>query len=267
MINELIQHGTGYALTGAFAGLMSGILGIGGGMIVVPALAFLFKHNAIIPADSIMHLATGTSLTIMIFTALSTVYSRSKKEPAEWAVYRSMMAGIIIGTIAGVTIAHYLPTNVLAYVFAVFMLLIALKMLLDVHATHDHQFPSSWIHRLVATLIGCKSGLLGVGGGVLIIPYLTYCGVETRKIATISAMCTLTVALIGSIAVSISGYHSPSLPPLSTGFIYWPAVIWVAIPSMLFAPAGATLAYKLPIQQLKYAFVAILFITAIDMLI
>ena len=267
MIYELIQNGTGYALAGAFAGLMSGILGIGGGMVVVPALAFMFQRNANIPPEVVMHMAAGTSLAIMIFTAQATVYSRGKKEAILWPIYRSLAPGIILGTVLGVATAHCLPTTVLALIFALFLFAVAIKMALDVHATHPHKFPPPWLNRLISGLIGFKSGLLGVGGGVLIIPYLTYCGVKTRKIATISALCTLTVALIGTVSVMISGYDTPSLPSFAVGYVYWPAVLWVAIPSVLFAPAGASIAYKLPVRHLKYAFVAILFITAMDMLL
>lgn len=267
MLHELIQSGTGYALTGAFAGLMSGILGIGGGMIIVPALAFMFQSNANIPPECIMHIAAGSSLAIMIFTAQATVRARSKKEPVLWAIYKILAPGIIIGTILGVIIAQFLSTGLLAMIFALFLLAVACKMLLDVHVTHRYKFPSPWINRVVSALIGLKSGLLGVGGGILIIPYLTYCGVATRKAATLSAVCTLTVALIGSVTFLFTGLSTPGLPLGATGFIYWPAVLWVAIPSSLFAPIGASIAYKLPIKHLKYAFVSILFITAIDMLL
>ena len=267
MISELVHNGTGYALIGAFAGLMSGILGIGGGMIIVPALAFMFKSNSSIPPDLIMHIAAGSSLAIMIFTAQATVRARSKREPVLWSIYQVLAPGIIIGTIGGVFVAHFLSTGLLATIFALFLLAVAIKMLLDVHVTHPHKFPSLWVNRSVSSLIGLKSGLLGVGGGILIIPYLTYCGVATRKVATVSALCTLTVALIGSVSFIISGLSVVDLPRGSTGFVYWPAVVWVAIPSTLFAPIGAAIAYKLPTKHLKYAFVSILFITAMDMIL
>jgi uncharacterized protein len=139
-------------------------------------------------------------------------------------------------------------------------------MILDTNKRHSEHFPKNWVHYLVNFLIGTNSGLLGVGGGVLIVPYLTYCGIDVRKITAISNLCALTIALVGTGAFMISGYRISALIPNTTGYIYWPAVALIGIPSSLMASIGARLNYKIPVRELKYGFVALLILTAVHML-
>jgi uncharacterized protein len=267
IISSLIEHGTAFALTGAFAGLMSGILGIGGGMVVVPALVYIFHHSQSIPPAYEMHVAAGSSLAIMIFTAMSSIRAHNRKGEILWALYHRLWPGIIFGTIVGALLADQLSTQILKLIFGSFLLLVGLKMLSDVHLDHPHKMPSNRITGMISAFIGLLSGLLGVGGGTLLIPYLNFCGVDTRKIPPLSALCTLAVAMVGTVIFIITGSDEVGLPAYSTGYVYWPAVIWVAIPSMLFAPIGAHLTYVLPKQQIKYRMVAILLLAAVDMLV
>jgi uncharacterized membrane protein YfcA len=255
-----------YIGIGAFAGLMAGILGIGGGVIVVPGLLFVFEYNGLIPQELAMHTAAATSLAIMILTSQSSLRAHLKINKVLWSVFFSLSPGIIIGTISGALLANIIPTEGLKILFAIFLFLVAIKMITDVHVTHSHGFPSPLVHRLVSFLIGLKSGLLGVGGGVLIIPYLTYCGVAIRQMAAISNLCTLTVACIGTFVFIITGWQAMQVIPYATGYVYWPAVLAVAIPSTFFAPVGARLSYTVPQKQMKYGFIVILLITASSML-
>ena len=263
---DLVLYGSIYAAIGIFAGLMAGILGIGGGIIVVPGLVLIFQLNHVIPENIIMHVAAGTSLAVMIFTSLASLQAHYKLGEILWSTFHKLWPGIIFGTICGAVLAEFIPTEWLKIIFALFLLSVAVKMLMDVHVTHTHHFPKNWINSLVSYAIGLKSGLLGVGGGVLIIPYLTYCGVEVRKIAAVSNLCTLTVALVGTTVFIITGLHETATIEYASGYIYWPAVLLVAIPSALIAPLGAKLNYILPVQQLKYGFVVILTLTALKML-
>ncbi|AHE68445.1 sulfite exporter TauE/SafE family protein [Legionella oakridgensis] len=267
ILESITEHGTAYALTGAFAGFMSGTLGIGGGMIVVPALLYIFHHSSVVPQAVEMHVAAGTSLAIMIFTAMSSIRAHHRQGEILWSVYHRLWPGIVLGVFCGALLADQLSTYWLKILFGLFLLVISFKMMADIHVNHPRAFPGKWLNRLISFVIGLKSGLLGVGGGALIIPYLSFCGIDTRKIPAISALCTLSVAMMGTIAVIITGSNEVGLPAYSTGYVYWPAVIWVAVPSVLFAPIGAHLTYALPVQQLKYGLTAILLIAAIDMLI
>tara|TARA_Y100000588_G_C14225886_1_gene913119 strand:+ start:162 stop:968 length:807 start_codon:yes stop_codon:yes gene_type:complete len=267
IVSSLIEHGTAYALIGAFTGFMSGVLGIGGGMIVVPALVYVFHHNHQVPQHYLMHVAAGCSLAIMIFTAMSSIRAHQKKGELLWSIYNMLWPGILIGTVLGALVADLLPTNVLKVIFGGFLILISIKMLFDVHVERIKKLPGNKVTLAISSFVGLLSGMLGVGGGTLIIPFLNMCGVETRKIPGVSALCTLTVAMVGSILFMITGADVSNMPSFSTGYIYWPAVLWVSIPSVLFAPIGAQMTYTLPVNQLKYGMIAILMIAGIDMLI
>jgi len=261
-----LLHGAIYVLIGTFAGLMSGFLGIGGGLIVVPGLVFVFQQTNIIPETIMMNVAAGSSLAIMIFTSQSAIRAHYRLGDILWSVFNKLWPGIIIGTISGAVIALWIPTYWLKTLFAVFLFSVAIKMLTSKEVSRPEHFPKAWINRLVSFIVGLKSGLLGIGGGLLVIPYLTYCGISLRKIAAVSSLCTLTVALTGTLVVIITGHKAMAAIPYATGFVYWPAVLLVAIPSSITAPLGARLNYKLPLRQLQYGFIAILIVTAIKML-
>lgn len=264
--SELLLNGAIYAFIGAFAGLMAGILGIGGGIVVVPGLVLIFQLNHFIPESMMMHVAAGTSLAVMIFTSQSAIRAHYKVGGILWPVFNKLWPGIVIGVITGAVIADFISTYVLKIMFAVFLLFVVFKMLSDMHVTHPERFPGTWFNRFISFLIGLKSGLLGVGGGILIIPYLTYCGVDARKIAPVSNLCTFAVGLIGTLVFMMTGQTEMAAIPYSTGYVYWPAVLLIAIPSSLIAPLGAKLNYVLPVKQLKYVFIVVLLLTAIKML-
>lgn len=267
MTMMLLVHMLIYIATGALAGLIAGTLGIGGGMIIVPALLYIFQHTHQVPPALQMHFAAGTSLAIMIFTGQSSVRAHIRQKGILWPAYHRLQAGIILGTVMGVLLAYQLPTHGLKILLALFLFLIAAEMIFHPDLPHRNDFPAQWVNRLVGVLIGFKSGLLGIGGGALVVPYLSYCGVERRQTAGVSAMCTLTVAIIGTIAVIITGSTESDLPAWSTGYVYWPAVVWVAIPSMISAPLGARLTYHLSLNHLKHAFVVVLLLAAINLIV
>ena len=255
-----------YAVTGAAAGLIAGVLGIGGGMIVVPALLYIFQHTQDVPADFAMHFAAGSSLAIMIFTAQSSVRAHLRKNGVVWPIYFRLQTGIVVGAVIGALLADWLPTQWLKIILGIFLLLIAAEMLFNPNVPHRKNFPANWVNRLVSTLIGFKSGLLGIGGGALIIPYLTYCGVARRQTVGVSSMCTLIVGVIGTIAFMTTGIVNGIKVPLATGYVYWPAVVWMAIPSMIVEPMGAHLTYKLANKHLKQMFIVVLVIAALSLI-
>ncbi len=266
MLMELLIGGSVFILIGVFAGLMSGVLGIGGGVIVVPGLMFLFEYHKLIPEASVMHVAAGSSLAVMILTSQSSLRAHLKLGEVLWPIFNKLWPGIVVGVVCGVIISSFISTYWLKIIFAIFLLLVATKMLADWKAIRHARFPANWINRLVSFVIGLKSGMLGVGGGVLIVPYLTYCGIDPRKIAAVSNLCTLTVALLGTTLFIVSGTKEMASIAYATGYVYWPAVVAVAIPSMLSAPLGAKLNYILPIKHLKLVFIVVLIVTALNML-
>jgi uncharacterized membrane protein YfcA len=257
-----------YAGAGVIAGLISGLMGIGGGIIVVPTLVFLFQHNSAIPHDLIMPLAIGSSLAVMVFTAQASLRIHFQMNNIFWGMYKHLAPGIILGTICGALLADKLPTQWLKALFCLFLLSIALKMIVDLKykpKPAPRRFPKRWTGQLMSFFIGCQSGLLGIGGGTMVVPYLSYCGLELRKITPISMLCTTTVAVIGTVAFMIIGSFQTNLPAFSIGFIYWPAVFGIAITSIIFAPFGAKLTYILSAKHLKYCFIFFLIAMVIEL--
>lgn len=266
MITAILNGALVYILVGVASGFLSGLFGIGGGIIVVPALLYIFKDNQFIPALQLMRFAVGTSLAIMLFTSLVSIRSHRKLGEVLWSVYQRLWLPISVGVIAGSIAANFTPTYWLTMLFGIFLLFISWKMLTGMGRAGPNRFPSRWINGLVNFVIGLLSGLLGVGGGTLIIPYLTYCGVEPHRITAVTVLCSLTIACIGTLIFIILGSYEMNPSPMTIGYIYWPAVVWVTTPSMLFAQMGARLTYVLPVKQLHYAFIVLLLITAVDLL-
>lgn len=268
ILSAMAVSGGIYALTGSLAGLIAGLLGIGGGIILVPALLFIFKHNSDIPPSLIMHMAAGTSLAVMFLTSQASTRAHYRLNGILWNVYRRLCPGLILGTISGVYTASHLTTQLLQVLFALFLILVGIKMIFSKPAVStNYTFPKLWINTLISFLIGFSSGLLGIGGGTLMIPYLNFCGVDIRKTIAISALTTMTIALLGAVTFMMAGWGETGLPLYSTGFIYWPAVIYLALVSSLFAPLGAKMTYIISSKQLKFGFVILLFIVAIDLLL
>lgn len=267
MTVEILNSAYIYLLVGVAAGFLSGLFGIGGGIIVVPALLYIFKNNQSIPADQLMRFAVGTSLAIMLFTSFVSLHSHRKLHDVLWSVYQRLWFPIAVGVTAGSIAADFIPMYWLTMTFGLFLLFISWKMLSGMGLSGPNHFPSPWINGLVNFIIGLLSGLLGIGGGTLIIPYLTYCGVDPRRITAVTALCSLTIAWIGTLIFIIMGSYESHQTPMTLGYIYWPATLWVSIPSMLFTPIGARLTYALPVKQFRYAFIILLVITAVDLLV
>ena len=255
-----------FILLGIFAGILAGLFGIGGGVLVVPGLLFLFKLLDF-PDSVIMRFAIATSLGIMSCTALSSVWAHHRHKNIEWALFGHIIPGIIFGTIAGALLTQVMHSRWLELLFGLFLIAVSIKMFFGFHAeeTH-HKMPNEIILLIVGSLIGFKSGLLGIGGGSLSVPFLKYCGLSMRKAAGTSATFTLTVALTGSITFLLS-IHGHTVPGGTTGYLYWPAFLLVAPFTAFFAPVGAKLSTHLPDSFLRKLFSVLLFCVSAKLLI
>ncbi|MCK4608382.1 MAG: sulfite exporter TauE/SafE family protein [Gammaproteobacteria bacterium] len=255
-----------YLITGVIAGTLSGMLGIGGGIIVIPLLAWILKSQGI-ASDLIMHMAAGTSLAIMIFTTFSSWYGHIKRGVVVWDIYRRLLAGIIVGTILGAVFGHFLHSSILELIFGVFIFLVSLRMLIALKPKVGRTLPGPFGMFSMALVIGGKSGLLGLGGGAITIPFLSYCNVPIRNTIAISASCSFTIAIIGTISYILTGQHAANLPNWSLGYIYLPAFCGVVITGPLCAQFGAYFSHKLPTKILTKILGAVLLLVAIHMLI
>lgn len=254
-----------YIMVGCFAGSLAGLLGIGGGLIVVPTLDWLLAKYGF-AHQQLMHVAAGTSLAAMIFTTSSSVLSHYRKQGMLWQTYRALLPGIMLGVIVGANLADELSSSVLRIIFAVFMIGIACRMIAIKSINQNNKKPSIWVSRGVGFLVGAKSGLLGVGGGALTLPYLTRCHVPMHKAVGVTALCSLTVAMIGTVVFIIAGGNEFGFSTYQFGYVYWPAALSIAIGSISCAPLGARLAHKLSVQRLRRIFAIFLLLVGMNML-
>lgn len=259
-----------YLITGVVAGILAGLFGIGGGVIVVPVLAYIFFKRGM-PTEQIIHLAIGTSLTAMIFTSFFSTYTHHKYKRVEWNTVKRFIPGIAIGVFTGVFLSTKLPTNILSNIFIVYLIFIATKMLFkkDEKENHLHKNQiikeSNFVMVGGGMMIGMISGLLGVGGGTITIPFLTYYGRSIHKAIGTSAACGFFITIIGTLCFILLTANVPNLPKGSIGFIYLPAAFGIALTSSIFAPIGSKLSGKLSPKILTRCFAIFLMLIALKM--
>lgn len=253
-----------YLLIGSCSGFLSGLLGIGGGVVVVPGLLIVFTHLGY-PSHVIMHMAAGTSLASIVFTSMASAQTYHQARCVDWPTVYRFLPGIIIGTIVGAKIANNLPTAVLSILFGAFLIFIAIRMFMLVKPKPGRSIPNQWIINSLAFLVGAKSGLLGIGGGALMVPFYTRCNMPMRTASGTSVSCSVFIALVGSITLMFWGCAGEGLPPLSTGCVFWPAALAVAVASILLVPIGALAAQKLSTDFLKRIFALFLVVAAVRM--
>lgn len=255
-----------YLVAGALAGLIAGLLGVGGGTVMVPALLIIFTTQGIDPSI-IMHLALGTSLGIMVLTAFSSLRAHHQHGAVDWLLVRQLVGGILLGALLSGWVALPIPTRSLQIGFAVFLILVALQILISPSTPRAKTTVPSYERPLVGGIIGIVSGLLGIGGGTLSVPYFSWRGESmTTAVGTASALGWF-IAIAGAIGYLWAGWQHPSLPAYSSGFINWQALLWMAPISFIFAPVGARLSHRLPVKQLKRLFALFLFLVAVKLII
>ena len=253
-----------FLLVGVFAGLTSGLLGVGGGIVVVPAFALIFSLIKF-PNAVIMHLAAGSSLATMILTTGSAMMAHHRRHAVLWSVWRRLVPGIIVGTLLGSHIAAMLDTRLLEICFAIFLLIVAVRMSFLISPKPQRRLPQLWGMWLIALLVGAKSGLLGVGGGTLTVPFLTRCNIAVKKAIGTSSACGFMIAIFGTIGFIASGWGDQDLPSWSSGYVFWPGALMAASMSVIFARVGVKLAHVLPATVLKRIFAVFLFFVAMDL--
>ena len=255
-----------YLALGAFAGLMAGLLGVGGGLIIVPVLAGIFQHQQM-SAAVIMHLAIGTSLATIVVTSVSSVRAHHQRGAVLWPVVWRLTPGIVIGAWLGAAVADALPSAVLSKIFAVFVLVVAAQMAFGAKPAPHRELPGAPGMLATGGVIGAVSAIVGIGGGSLTVPFLTWCNTPMRQAVATSAACGLPIALAGAIGFIVTGLNAAELPAWSLGYVYGPALVGVAFASMLSAPLGAKLAHTLPAEVLKKVFAVFLMLIGVKMLL
>ena len=255
-----------YLAIGALVGFAAGLLGIGGGVVMVPLLVFVFSASGIAP-DQVLHVALGTALAAMVFTSVSSMRAHHRHGGVDWPIARAMSPGMLVGSFAAALIAGFIPTRPLAIGFTALVFYAATQILLDLKPPGSRDLPGAPGLFAAGAVIGAVSSLLAAGGAFLTIPFLTWCKVPLRRAIGTAAANGLPIAIAGTAGYVINGMRAEGLPPFSVGYVYLPALALVVTTSMLAAPMGARLAHRLPVKQLRTIFALMLFGFATKMLV
>ncbi|MCL2459591.1 MAG: sulfite exporter TauE/SafE family protein [Desulfobulbus sp.] len=253
-----------YLVVGLVAGVLAGLLGVGGGVVIVPMLVFCFSKQGIQP-DQIMHIALGTSLASIMFTSISSFMSHHKRGAVEWVIVRRIVPGILIGTFAGTFVASRLSTGFLKGFFCLFLYVVATQMLSNKKPAASRDLPGAGGMFGMGSLIGVVSALVGIGGGSLSVPFMLWCNVAAHRAIGTSAAIGFPIAIAGAAGYIVNNLGEAGLPPYSLGFVYLPALVCIVCASMLTAPLGVKLAHALPVDKLKRFFALFLFVIATKM--
>lgn len=254
-----------YVLAGLCAGFLAGLLGIGGGIIIVPVLTFGFALQQF-PASQAMHLALGTSLASIIFTATSSFWAQHKRGAVLWEVVARIIPGILIGTLMGAFFAARLSGPFLKLFFILFLYFVAGQMLTTASPKPSRNLPGFAGLSGIGSLIGGIASFAGSGGGVLVVPFLTWCNVPIHRAIGTSAAIGLPISIAGAVGYLINGWQVQGLPTGSIGYIYVPALLAIVCTSIFTAPLGVRVSHKLPVSKLKKLFAALLLLVATRML-
>jgi len=254
-----------YLAIGAAAGFLAGLLGIGGGAVIVPALVFVFTAKGF-PDTHVMHLALATALTTIVFTSASSVRAHHRYGAVDWPIARAMAPGMMFGAFCAAFAAGYLSSRMLAIFFTLFLIYAATQMFVDVKPRAARRLPPPAGLFAAGTVIGGLSSVLAVGGAFLSIPFLAWCDVPLERAIGTAAANGFPIAVAGSIGYVTQGMRVEGLPTGSFGYLYLPAFGFVVLSSMLTAPLGARLTHWLPIKQLRFVFALLLYAFALRML-
>ena len=250
---------------GAFIGFMAGLLGIGGGIIAVPVLLFLLPSIGFSP-EITPHVAIATSLAAIILTSLSSAHAHHRRANVPWPMFKPMLPGLILGSIGSGFIAQMISAEQLQQTFALFVTLMAIHMVLPFRvAVENKSLPSAPILFLASVAIAIIAALMGIGGGILLIPFLSWCGLQMRNAVGFSSASGVFISLFGSMGYVIAGWQISGLPEGTLGYVSLPALIGIGITSVLMAPLGVRAASRWPTQILKKIFALLLIIIAIKL--
>ena len=254
------------ALLGLCSGFLAGLLGIGGGMIMVPFITFLLSSRGV-AAELAVKMAIATSMATIVFTSISSVRAHHQRGAVRWDVVKSLAPGIVLGAaIASLGVFSALKGSSLALLFALFVGFSATQMFLDKKPAASRQLPGSTGLIGAGGLIGFLSGLVGAGGGFISVPFMTWCNIAIHNAVATSAALGFPIALSNALGYAVSGAHLVGLPPYSLGYIWLPGLMVIASCSVMTAPWGAGAAHRLPVKKLKRIFASVLYLLAAYML-
>ena len=254
------------AILGLGTGFLAGLLGIGGGMLLVPFMTYILGHQQV-PPDLAVKMAIATSMATIMFTSVSSVRAHHKRGAVRWDIVRRLAPGIVIGgLVVSLGVFALLKGAFLAIFFGLFVSFSAFQMFRNKKPAPSRQMPGTGGQLAAGGVIGFLSGLVGAGGGFVSVPFMTWCNVAIHNAVATSAALGFPIALANVVGYAVGGQSVAGLPSGSLGYIWLPALAVIATCSVLTAPLGARAAHQLPVQQLKRVFASLLLMLAAYML-
>ena len=251
---------------GAIVGVMAGLLGIGGGLIIVPVFLFLSSYFLQIDLEHAMPMAIATSLSTVIFTGLSSARTHYKLGNIDKSTVGYIAIGIAIGATLGAAFATQVSGVMLKRIFAVLVIVIAFQMIFGRNRVSDIKLAKPALSG-IGLGSGFISALMGIGGGAILVPVLVWFQMNIKKAIGCASLCGVVIAIFGTLSFIINGLNKPFLPEYALGYVYLPATFGIVITSMLTAPIGAKLTQTLDTQKLKRIFAIFLVLVSIRMII
>ncbi|WP_261842624.1 sulfite exporter TauE/SafE family protein [Aliamphritea ceti] len=250
----------GYLVLGAFAGVLAGLFGVGGGLVIVPVLVVSFQLQGMAP-EVLTHVAVATSLATIVVTSISSISAHHKRGAVRWRLFRFIGLGVAFGSALGVVTAIELEGKVIQLAIGVFALYVAIMMGLDVVPKGGSR-PSRPGLVVSGGFIGWVSAIFGIGGGTLTVPYLNWKQVNMQEAVATSAACGFPIAVAGAVTNALMGQGNSNLGEWSLGYIYLPALLGISLTSYGFAKFGAKLAHSMSPTMLRRAFSVFLLLVA-----
>ncbi|AWL11043.1 UPF0721 transmembrane protein [Saliniradius amylolyticus] len=251
---------------GLVAGYLAGLLGIGGGLVIVPSLLYLMQALLNLPFEQAMPMAIATSLGTIIFTGLSSTRTHWKLGQVSWPLFWPIGSGIALGAVLGAWLAASVPATYLKWFFAIVLLLLAARMALAT-VPEGQAKPHRGLLGISGGIIGTISAIMGIGGGALVVPTLVYFKVSVKQAIGCAAACGIVIAVFGSVSFMLAGWQRADLPTWSLGYVYLPALLGIVSTSMLTARFGARMSHRLPTKILKRVFAVCLVVVSCRMML
>ena len=242
-----------YLCLGVIAGIVSGLFGLGGGVVIVPILIFTFSSQ-LFSAEVLTHMAVGTSLATIMITSISSIAEHHKNSLVVWPVVLWLSPGICLGAIIGAIFAVSITGVLLQLFFGIFLCIVAFVMAKPATSLFSVDMPGAYGKTIVGAIIGFFASIFGIGGGSLSVPYFSWTNMPMKNAIATSAACGLPIAISAAIVYSFKGLGNQELPEYTVGFVYLPAFFGIVTTSVFFAKVGAKLAYRLPSKALKACF-------------
>ncbi|WP_114767917.1 sulfite exporter TauE/SafE family protein [Vibrio rhodolitus] len=255
-------------LLGSGVGFLAGLLGIGGGLVIVPVLSSILIHFEVLPHEQVIIVAVATSLASILFTSTSSAIAHHKNGNVPWDLAPWIMTGVALGALLSGFMAALLPEQVVRIVFAVSVTLIALKMFYSSskkELDNERNMPNKSVLTTFTTITGGLSAMIGIGGGALLVPLLTFFSIDIKKAIGCASACGIVIALFGSVGYITSGTSHFALQEGFVGFVYLPALVGIVCTSWFMAPIGAKSIQHLPVPTIKKIFAALLLVMAVNM--